>query len=185
MKRILTAFIAAFLLLSVPAPVRADQTDPALTALFDQLKTARNPANALAIEIRIQRIWLRHRSQLASNLMLRVIRQMKAGALTAAADALDVLVDVAPNYAEAWNKRATVRYMLGDLSGSVADIHRTLELEPRHFSALSGMGLILDHVDKTKAALAALEAVRAIHPHFSGLDKRMTALKRKLEGRRI
>ncbi|MEO0619007.1 MAG: tetratricopeptide repeat protein, partial [Pseudomonadota bacterium] len=81
------------------------------------------------------------------------------------------LVKAAPDYAEAWNKRATVNYMVGRLDESLSDIERTLELEPRHFGALSGRALVLTDKGDKKGALAAIEQAMRIHPFLRGAKR--------------
>jgi tetratricopeptide (TPR) repeat protein len=99
-----------------------------------------------------------------------------------ARDAFDELVRRAPDFAEGWNKRATLHFVAGDYRASVEDIRRTLALEPRHFGALSGLGLIYLAVDRPKAAARSFEAALAIHPHLSGARAQVEMLKAKAAG---
>jgi tetratricopeptide (TPR) repeat protein len=94
----------------------------------------------------------------------------------------DRLVEHAPGFAEGWNKRATVYYLMENYEASVLDIERTLELEPRHFGALSGLGMIYDAIGEPAAALRSFEAAVAINPHLDGARQRIEALRRELAG---
>ena len=84
--------------------------------------------------------------------------------LTTALKLLDQLVKEAPDWAEAWNQRATIRFMVGDYEGSLADIDRVLPLEPKHFGALSGEALILMQLGRTDEAQAVLKQRRQDQP---------------------
>jgi tetratricopeptide (TPR) repeat protein len=99
--------------------------------------------------------------------------------------AFDELVRLAPDFAEGWNKRATLHYLMGNLSASLADIDRTLKLEPRHFGALSGRGLVYLALGREEPALAAFDAALAIYPNLQGRDTHIKKLREKLRGQRI
>ena len=101
-------------------------------------------------------------------------RRWQSGDLRTARAAFDLLVQRQPNFAEAWNKRATLLYLMGDDAGSIADIGRTLALEPRHFGALSGLGLIDARNDRPEQALRSFEAALAIHPFLPGAKASIT-----------
>ena len=88
-----------------------------------------------------------------------------------------------PEFAEAWNKRATVLYLMGDYQRSVADVEQTLALEPRHFGALAGLGLINLALDREVAALRAFEAALNIHPQQPGLRAKIKELRTRLGGK--
>ena len=100
-----------------------------------------------------------------------------------ALERFDRMVEQAPDFAEGWNKRATLHYLMGNFRASVLDIQRTLDLEPRHFGALSGLGLIYDAVDQPAAALRSFEAAFAINPHLRSIEQRIIELRRQLAGR--
>ena len=87
-----------------------------------------------------------------------------------------------PGFAEAWKKRATLLYLIGDDDGSVAKVRRTLALEPRHFGALSGLGLINARHDRPETALHSFEAALAIHPFLPGARANVDALREQLKG---
>jgi tetratricopeptide (TPR) repeat protein len=104
------------------------------------------------------------------------------GDLRRSLDYFDRVVRTAPDFAEGWNKRATVYYMMGDYTASVEDIRRTLALEPRHFGALSGMGLIYDAIGDTEAAVKVWEKALEIHPHMEGIRNRIRELRGRAKG---
>jgi tetratricopeptide (TPR) repeat protein len=166
------------------APALADQNDSRLDALFERLQETSDPAEAAGLQQRIWQIWIESDDAASSQLMRRGMTAMASGEHETALDAFDTLVAQAPAFAEAWNKRATLYYLLGRLDESVNDIQQTLELEPRHFGALSGLALIYDAVDNPEAALRSLEAALAINPHLQGSRERIEQLREKLKGTR-
>ena len=122
-------------------PTAADQDDPRLDDLFAALKSADSVENALAIEGQIWRIWLEFPEEGDAKYLMRDgTEAMSDGRFADALEAFDKVTRLAPDYAEGWNKRATVLYLLGDHQRSVEDIQRTLALEDRHFGALAGLG---------------------------------------------
>ena len=121
-------------------PGWARQDDPKLDSLFAALQSAERPANLSGIEIEIWRIWLDSGDATLDAVMAEGIRAMNGGDHAGALVSFNVLVESAPDFAEGWNKRATLYWLMGDFEASVADIDATLALEPRHFGALSGTG---------------------------------------------
>ena len=178
-------WIAAAAALSFATVGLANQNDPRLGPLFDRLKAAPNAEAAAPEELAIWRIWHESGSAGIDALMARGLGAMNARDLPAALATFDEMVRLAPEFAEAWNKRATVNYLMGRLPESIADIDRTLALEPRHFGALSGLGLVYLALEEEEKALAAFDRALAVHPNLSGADTHIRALREKLRGRKI
>ena len=164
-------------------PAFADQKDSRLDSLFDQLKTSATPREAAILELSIWQIWSETEDDDAALLFRRGLEAMAAGDTEAALRRFTEVTKRAPDFAEGWNKRATVLFMMGDYDASVADVEQTLALEPRHFGALSGLGLINMALGRDAAAVKAFEAALAIHPHLPGAQKFVKELKAKLAGK--
>lgn len=144
--------------------VLADQNAPELPALFDQLLDATEEVDVRTLENRIWQHWMAAPDDSSEMLMSQISRAMAAGKLGDALILCNQLVDSTPDFAEGWNKRATLHYLLGNNDASVADIRETLVREPRHFGAISGLGLIFMSQHNFEAALEAFEQVLAISP---------------------
>ncbi len=184
LRRAMT-WIAGAAALSFATVGLANQNDPRLGPLFDRLKAASSAEAAADEEQAIWRIWHESGSAEIDALMVRGLRAMGARDLPAALAAFDEMVRRAPRFAEAWNKRATVNYMMGRFADSAADIDRTLALEPRHFGALSGLGLVRLAEGEEEKALEAFDRALAVHPNLAGADTHIRALREKLRGRKI
>ena len=171
------------LLLGALTPaVLADQGDPRLGRLFAQLKAAPDEAAAKPVEALIWRIWGETADAESAAILARGVTAMNLGDGRTARAAFDLLVAREPAFAEAWNKRATLLYLLGDDQGSMADIRRVLALEPRHFGALSGLALIFLRQDRPAEALRSLEAALALYPLMPGGRDRAAELKEATAG---
>src|SRR5690606_41423855 len=133
-------FAASLSLLSVPA--LADQDDPRLPDFFERLLAAPSPSAAVPIEREIWRIWYEHDDAETFRLLIEGDQAMKKGDFDTALTDFNAVIERDPDFAEGWNRRATLRYMMGDYEGSMADIDETLIREPRHFGALAGLGLV-------------------------------------------
>ncbi|WP_371168888.1 tetratricopeptide repeat protein [Aliiroseovarius sp. 2305UL8-7] len=134
-----------------------------LDNLFTLLANA-DETNWKALEEEIWDLWSRSGSDTFDLLLARGRDAMDEGDLDAAIEHLTALTDHAPEFAEGWNARATAFYLSGQLGLSLDDIARTLTLEPRHFGALSGLGLILEQLGDPDRALQAFQYSLAIHP---------------------
>jgi tetratricopeptide (TPR) repeat protein len=166
-------------------PLAADQTDPRLDALFGELKDAEQATVAQQVEREIWNIWTASDDGAVTLLMRDGVAAMARQDYRGAVRKFDQIVDIAPDFAEGWNKRATVRYLMGDYQGSLADIEKTLALEPRHFGALSGRGLVYIELDKPERALESFEAALEIHPTMPGANHNAMLLRRYLDSREI
>lgn len=169
------------IVLGAAGPALADQRDPRLPVLFSALIDA-GPVDARRIEGEIWMIWIESSDGESAELMQLGMLAMQTGELDVALDTFDLLVTRSPDFAEAWNKRATVLYMVGDLEASLADIAKTLELEPHHFGALSGAGLIFDALEQPEPALKAYREALAVHPNLPYAQMRAFQLEQELDG---
>lgn len=165
--------------------VRADQNDPKLDVLFERLLSATSMEAASDIEGQIWSIWVHRGDARVDSHMSNGIRAMRSGALKLSLSEFTKVIVLDPDFAEGWNKRATVHYMMGNLQHSVSDIQRTLALEPRHYGAISGMGLIFDATDNPKGALDAWQRVLNITPYNQAVKDRVLELKALLDGKPI
>ena len=166
--------------LAAQPPVCADQTDVRLEALFATLRSTDDVGLSRASERRIWEIWLESGDPEVDRMVAAGIDDMSAGRVESAISRFARVIERAPAYAEGWNKRATAHYLNDELEASVADIRRTLALEPRHFGAISGMGLIFLERGDLRGALEAFRAVLTIHPHAPGARRRVEILEREL-----
>ena len=158
------ALVTATLL---PQFAAADQNDPRLDRLFAVIQTTEQTRQARAAEQAIWAIWFENDRPELADIMARGVDAMRENRLTDALSDFSQLVAVAPDFAEAWNRRATVHYLLGNLDESISDVEETLALEPRHFGALSGLGQIQMLKEDEAAALVAFEQALEMNPHLA------------------
>lgn len=158
----------------------ADQMDARLDDLFARLAATNDAAEASATEDKIWALWMAHSDERAQRYMVAGVHQMQAGQLREALITFSRLVEMEPKFAEAWNKRATVYYALHDYDASARDIAETLKLEPRHFGALSGLGLVNIALGHYQAAITAFEMALAHHPHLRSARENIKNLKEAL-----
>jgi len=175
----LTAAMAAV------SPGSARQDDSRLNALFERLQATDDGIEARAIEATIWHIWIEADDPAADALMMQGIAAMNGGDLRTALAAFDAVTRQVPDFAEGWNKRATVYYLMGRHDASVQDIARTLALEPRHFGAISGLGLIYTASGQDAEALRTFERALTIHPHMDAIRQRVKVLRARLRGKQI
>jgi len=168
----------------LPRPQHGDRTRN-LDFLFGALKAAPDAASAKQVESRIWALWVASGSDTANLLMTRVKTAIEANDLNLAVQLLDAVVKIKPDYIEAWNRRATIHYMRKEFSESLQDIRQVLIREPRHFGALSGLGMILQEFGDEKRALEAFRRALEIHPNLQKIPDMVKTLSEKVEGRDI
>lgn len=161
-----------------PTNAVAQDRKAQLDNLFSQLQTA-DTSNWEALEGEIWELWSRSGSDAMDLLLQRGQNAIEAGDLERAVAHLSALTDHAPGFAEGWNARATAFYLQGQLGLSLDDIARTLALEPRHFGALTGLGLILEELGDEALALDAYRQALAIHPQSDDIKDAVTRLEQK------
>lgn len=172
------AIVIYFTCLSLLA--QADQTATELNPLFDKLANAADGSEAVQLESKIWQYWLKAPDDDSAALMSQVVYAMQNGQLSLGIKLCDQLIDNAPEFAEAWNKRATLYYLTGNMQASVEDIRRTVELEPRHFGAISGLGLIFLQQGNYQNALDAFEQVLKISPQSNNTRRSIEQVRNKL-----
>ena len=172
--------IALFCASGAPASAQTQSEADLLAELAD-------PANAAwkRTERALLARWSLSGSAAMDLLLDRGRRAMETGDLEAAIAHLTALTDHAPDFAEGWNARATAYYMAGQFGPSVADIARTLSLNPQHFGALAGLGHIFQALEQPERALEAYRAALAIHPNKPELREAIATLEAALKGQDI
>jgi tetratricopeptide (TPR) repeat protein len=148
-----------------------------LDTLFDKLQAATDPVAIQSLESAIWEQWIMVPDAGQRELMLRGIAEMQQRQLKQAVETFSRLIEMAPELSEAWNKRATAHWLLGDFPASLSDICETVKREPRHFGAYSGLGMIRAEMGEYPRAVAAFELARKYNPHIGGLDDEIDRLK--------
>jgi tetratricopeptide (TPR) repeat protein len=169
---------------ALPRALHGDRTKN-LDRLFEALKIAPDDESAKYVENRIWAIWLASPSDTANLLMGRVKAAVDGQDYDLAIKLLNAVIDIKPDFVEAWNRRATVYYAKKDFGLALADIHHVLAQEPRHFGALSGLGIILEEMGDDKDALEVFRRALAIHPHLERIPDLVKKLSDKVDGRDI
>lgn len=181
--KLLNRIVAAVLLIFFgTAPLFAQTA--VLDGLFSRLLTV--PAEeAPQIEREIWREWGKSGSPAMDLLLERGEKAMEQGDLEAAIEHLTALTDRAPDFAEGWNQRATAYFQAGKLGPSLADIQRTLALNPRHFGALAGFGIVLEELGQKQQAMEVYHKALAIHPHLAGVLEALRRLDETAAGQEL
>jgi tetratricopeptide (TPR) repeat protein len=168
----------------LPKASRADRTRN-IDFLFGALKAAPDDESAKAVENRIWALWMVSGSDTADLLMSRAKTAADAKDYNLAIRLLGTVIELRPNYVDAWNRRATIYFLKRDYGSSLADIRQVLAREPRHFGALAGLGVIMEEVGNEKQALDAFRRAESVYPRLGGLSDQIKNLKEKVEGRDI
>ncbi|HBK75009.1 MAG TPA: hypothetical protein DDZ73_01150 [Gammaproteobacteria bacterium] len=163
--------IAVLVLLSYSLAGPADQNDPALDSLFDRLATTSSAEEASDISNEIWQRWSANDDPDVSQLMEIGIRALNYSTYRKALRSFDRVIEMAPQFAEGWNKRATLYYHIREYRRSIDDIKETLRLEPRHFGAWSGLGLVSLAQENYPGALVAFKKALSINPHIPNIRR--------------
>ena len=161
MKKIII-FIVTLFFLTISS--KANDRDDQLNRLFNELKI-NNLALVYGTEQKIWEIWSTHPTDDKLTLKLsKGAKLMQGSTLSQSIEIFSDLIELDPNWAEAWNKRATALYLIGDYEGSQKDIDRVLELESRHFGALAGQGLVNIKLENYEKAIESYKRAQEIYP---------------------
>ena len=178
-----------FLLLAIQAALsdgRSSINDEELGLLFNQLLEIQSSSEADEITLKIWEIWTNDaETEFGQSTMLEGVSLMNRNSLVAAEELFSELIRSSPDYIEAWNKRATVRYMMGQLENSLNDVYVVLSKEPKHFGAMSGLGLIMIQREDFEGALSAYKKLIAIHPFSKDALSLVPILEQRVLGKSI
>ena len=164
MRVISKILIVSISLLFASKIALADQNDPRLNNLFKKLNETENQDEIRDLISDIWNIWYEDDDPKVIEYFEKGIQAMNLRNYPLAIRFFNNLIEEDPNFAEGWNKRATVHFMMGNFDQSMQDIIKTLELEPRHFGALDGMGLIFIHQGQFQQAIDVYDKMLEIFP---------------------
>ncbi len=173
--RYATLLLLALVLWHTPSP--GDQTDPQLRGLFVELANAPNRQAAQPIEQEIWSIWFKGPDPEVNEWIDQARDAVSAGNIPTALELFERVTSQYPNYAEGWNQRAIMHFLMGDIQSSLSDIARTLELEPRHFGALAGSGQCYLRLELFEDSLRAFEAALEINPWMPAAQRQVEMLR--------
>jgi len=179
MRPIFIAISALTLLLSLPA--KADQSDPRLERLFHQLAAVRTAPEAADLESQIASIWTKSGSDTVDVLMSRAQTAVEVQDFAAAKKLLDAVVEMKPDYAEVWYRRAELLLAMDSQQEAASDLSKAIELEPRHFKALAAAGRLADAAGDKEAALAAYRKAVSLNPMMEAIARRAGQLTFEVE----
>jgi tetratricopeptide (TPR) repeat protein len=176
---VLRSCLAALLGVMLGANVLAQNggSSTMLDTLFAKLQTATDPMAIQSLEAAIWEQWVMVPDGPQRELMMRGIAEMQQRQLKQSVETFSKLIEIAPELSEAWNKRATAYWLLGNFPASLNDICETVKREPRHFGAYSGLGMIRAEMGEYPRAVAAFELAKKYNPHIIGIDDEITRLK--------
>ena len=187
MKKILRILILSLFFFS---NVNAEEKNNKLDKLFSELKNTKDLSSAQAIENKIWEIWSIHPSEdrrgfRLTELLIQGTRLMNMRELSKAYELFTKVITVESDWAEAWNKRATVLYLMKQYESSLADIEITLVLEPRHFGALSGQALNYIELNLYEKAIESYKAAQKIYPLLDSAKKMIPELQELINDQSI
>ena len=163
----------------------ASERTRVLDALFINLRAAASDAEAEVIVAEIWQVWTRSGRPDVDRILNEGIGYLALRQLGPAHDRFTEAIEAAPDFAEAWNKRATVLFLMNEHDRSLADIEKVMSLEPRHFGALAGRATIHAHAGRWKEALSAFRLALAANPFLKERETVLPDLERRVEGERL
>ncbi|HRK17539.1 MAG TPA: tetratricopeptide repeat protein [Hyphomicrobiaceae bacterium] len=171
--------------LAVLQPRTPKEREKALSDLYAMLATAEDEQKAKSLTRSIERLWLTSGSDTVNLLMHRAMEAANGKKIDLALKLLDAAVDLAPDYAEAWNRRAYVHFISNNYELALGDLRRVLALDGNHYKALDGLMNILREIGKKKEALAVGRQLLDVNPFHDGIKSTVEQLAREVEGRGI
>lgn len=165
---------------SLASPAYASVPSRQLDVLLERLRTATDTTLSRELSDQVADVLSRSGDPRVDSLLLRGNGALQRGELDRAASLLDLAIHIAPEFAEAYNRRANVQYLRGDLDAAERDAIRTLQLEGRHYGAMFGLGLVYEAREDFQRALGAYERALEIAPGTAAIRERVEEMRRKL-----
>jgi tetratricopeptide (TPR) repeat protein len=172
-------------MLAPPAGVAGPSTDAAVDRLFAALHATTDPEEASRLTGMIWLIWNHSEDPETDRLMSEGRAAMEKLDFDTAKARFDAVIERAPTFAEGWNKRATLYYVMGNYRASIKDIDEVLILEPRHFGALAGLGMNHEALGDDRRALDAWRRALKVNPYLQDVQERVKALETSLGNKPI
>lgn len=167
---------------NVAAPALQSERARRLDELFSRLREADDPRQARVLEMQIALTLAQSGSDTADLLMVRATQAAQQQQQDLALSLLDSVIDLYPDYIEAWSRRATLYFARRELGRAVSDIEQVLRLEPRHFTAMVGLGMIFQQLGEDRQALAAFKRALEVNPHVERIPEIIRRLTPKVDG---
>jgi len=168
-----------------PAPANRTAASTELDVLFNRLKSTKNPVEAEFVQTMILKILSTSPSPTATLLYNRGVQALVAEDHQLAFDLFTAVTTLAPDFAEGWHELGAVNFALNAHDEALVDLEHALDLEPRHYAAMMGLASIFEMYGNKRGALQALRRAYAVNPHIDGLEGRINALAREVEGQGI
>ncbi len=178
MRGLLVVFLVALLTLSAGSRPAFAQSDD-LDHLFARLREPATSAAVVSIETQIWNLWMHGGSDAENEALAKATLAMNNGSSAEAERQLNVLISQTQSFPEAYNKRATLYFLMGRYEDSLSDIVRTLDLEPRHFGALSGRAMIMQRLGRDAEAITAYQEALTMNPNMAGVKAALRVLEKQ------
>ena len=180
LKFIINIFIYIVLILGLCSlSIRADQNDPKLEKLFQSIKDTKNENELAVLTSLIWTIWYEAEDYETQILFNQGTDLLGSNSYEESLDIFNSVILKSPNFAEGWNKRATLHFLMGNYDESIKDINKTLSLEPRHFGALDGLGQIYYELQNFTDAINVYKRLLIIMPHSSNAKRMLEIINDK------
>lgn len=178
MRGLLVVFLVALLTLHAGNRMAFAQSND-LDQLFAKLREPTTSTTAVSIETQIWNLWMHGGTHAENEALAKATLAMNSGNTAEAERQLNVLISQTQSFPEAYNKRATLYFLMGRYDDSLSDIVRTLDLEPRHFGALSGRGMIMQRLGRDAEAIAAFKEALTMNPTMEGAKAALRLLEKQ------
>ena len=172
-------------LLLKDVPDGAKDRKELLGELYERLSNSEDDESSKVVASAIEKLWLRSGSDTVDLLMSRVGKLMQQEEFDVALAILNSVVEIAPDYPEAWNRRAAVYFLKKDYGKSLKSLRNALANDPSHYKAIQGLGMLMQEIGEKKAALKAFREALKVYPHLDGVRQTEEELAREIEGQGI